>query len=303
MPSCPYCGKAVQETDKFCLYCGEPLVKVQSPPASTSGTQIPSSTPSKGGYMLFPQAQVPPQESEEIEDDEVEIEEETPEELEEKESIQKEAESPIYAELDPEVKEEIEARIALFELASKIKKVKDKINETIKMMDDPEFKDRYDYDDEFRSQHSIRFDALKQIALELKKQKEELESKISDMFILDARNKEIIQLKQRIKLLENSYKLKQIDKKSYESIYDEYREKLKDLVKERDKDNAALRKWAATVKIEIQGIKEQIKMLKARKIAREISKEEFKEEKGKMEREMQKLKNKVRVIESFIHTD
>nr|MDO8115194.1 zinc ribbon domain-containing protein [Candidatus Sigynarchaeota archaeon] len=307
MSDCPYCGKAVKDTDRFCLYCGEPLLKKEEAKASeeskssSSAASLADRTSSKSSgsrRVLFSETENVPGELEnKPADDKVEVT-----------GKEAEAATPFVPEgaqrdMDPEIKQQIEARIEIYHLDKKIKKLKDRIAESLKLMDDPEFKKKYDLDDDFRKQNEVRFEALKQLGDELKKKKKESESKATKDFILEVNNQKIKRLKNQIEDLNNSFKMRKVDRKAYDSLHGEYMIQLTESIKQRDIHNIQLGMWASAMRGELQDAKHEANVLKARKSAKEISKEQLKENREAIQKKLETLEANIKIIESFIFKD
>ncbi|MBD3188138.1 zinc-ribbon domain-containing protein [Candidatus Bathyarchaeota archaeon] len=320
MPTCPYCGKDIKPTDKFCLYCGEPLLKTKSDDApepdvashqdSGTGGIEPigeetiqqekdateglltslSSAERKGSGQLFPDTEITPAELQSIED---ELKEEdkpfVPDELD--------------TELDPAIKMDIQARIDYHHLGKKIKIVKERLKESISMLEDPDFKKRYDFDDDFRKQNAIRLEALRQIAQQLKKQKEGLESKMSKDMPLMLKNMEIKRLKNQLVELNNSFRMRRIERKPYDKLHSEYSQKLKKALASRKLTNTHLKMWVSRLKTDQEELRNKIELLKGRKASREINKKTFKEKKAEIEKEIEKIGEDISIVEKFIFKD
>ena len=293
MSTCPYCGKNVRDSDRFCLYCGEPLLKKEEP-EETEVVEVKEDKKKKGKKKPeFEGSSTMPAELDAIEDELMgEDDDEIPF-----------LPEGATAELDPEIKNMIQAHIDMYHLAKKIKKVQTRIASSLEMMEDPDFKKKYDLDDEFRKKNSIRFEALKQLGKELKEKKDKLEKVTGKDNKLKMDNLRIRQLKKQIVELNNSFKMRKIDRKAYDTLHSEYKINLKNLLKQREITNIQLSAWISTVKSEQDDLRIKISVAKGRKQAKEINKKEFKEEKEELERDIKKLNEDIKVIESFIYKD
>lgn len=297
MANCPYCGKSVKESDRFCLYCGEPLVKQQPEPKApepandvvdgirmsrdkSAGSTVADGTASKGS----------------IEKTEVETEP-LPEPVREPMATLPAGSS---SELDPAIKAQIEGRIEIYHLDKKIKKLKERLAESLKLMDDPEFKKKYDNDDEFHKANEVRFMALKQMGDVLKAEKQAAEKKAGKETTLELNNMKIKRLKGQIEDLNNNFKLRKVDKKTYDTLHSEYMIQLTETMKQRDIHNIQLGMWSSALRAELEDLKIQINLLKARKNSREITKEQMIAEKEATEKKIQTLAANIKIVESFI---
>jgi hypothetical protein len=294
--NCPYCGKGVKETDRFCLYCGEPLVKQQPEPKEpepasdvvdgirmgrdkSAGSTLADRTSSKGSKM-------------EVGPDTAGAEP---------------AREPMTAlpagsssELEPALKAQIEGRIEIYHLEKKIKKLKERLTESLNLMDDPDFKKRYDNDDDFHKANEARFMALKQMGAALKEEKQAAEKKAGKETTFELNNMKIKRLKGQIEDLNNNFKLRKVDKKTYDTLHGEYMITLTETLKQRDIHNIQLGMWSSALRAEMEDLKLSINLLKARKNSREITKEQMIQEKETTEKKIQTLSANIKIVESFI---
>nr|MDO8084650.1 hypothetical protein [Candidatus Sigynarchaeum springense] len=204
------------------------------------------------------------------------------------------------SELDPAIKAQIEGRIEIYHLEKKIKKLKERLGESLKLMDDPDFKKRYDNDDEFHKANEARFMALKQMGEVLKAEKQAAEKKAGKETMLELNNMKIKRLKSQIEELNNNFKLRKVDRKTYDTLHGEYMIQLTETMKQRDIHNIQLGIWSSALRAELEDLKVSINLLKARNRAREISKEQMVQEKAETEKKIQTLAANIRIIEGFI---
>ncbi|MFX0100274.1 MAG: zinc-ribbon domain-containing protein [Candidatus Hodarchaeota archaeon] len=295
-PFCAYCGKSIRDSDKFCLYCGEPLLKSEAEPEIKEEEE-----------ELEVVEEEPKKEKKKDKKDKKGKKEEPTEESEEDEGETEDdallVDDVDLTDLDPKIREELQARIDLYHLAKKIKKINDRITESIKLMDDKSFKQKYDLDEDFRKQNAIRFEALKQLGAEFKGKKNDLQSKISENFILEMNNKKIKRLKQQMEQLNNSFRLRKIDKKAYDKLSAEYKLKINKLLNERETTNIQLSMWISELKNEQEDLDLEYNMSKARKAAKEISKEELRDKKASVEKKKRKLDEDMQIIKKYIYKE
>nr|MDO8117387.1 zinc-ribbon domain-containing protein [Candidatus Sigynarchaeota archaeon] len=289
--TCPYCGRSIKRTDRFCISCGEPLLR-QEEPEENGATSIDAGSQANDKASVGSDSGVIP-------DDEIPIKIKKKEEI-KGETIQ---DAKVSAGLDPDVKRHIEATIELYRLATVIKKYKARLDESLKLMEDPDFRKKYDFDEEFQKTNAIRLEALKQMGEELRKKKKEQEAKLQPKFVLEENNKRIKTLKVQIEELVNSFKLRRIDRKTYDALHTEYMIELKRLMADRDVANIQLRAWIKTLKMEQEDLKLKLNVAKGRKASKEISKEELQETKEQLDKDFKKIGESIRVIEQFIFED
>lgn len=287
----------MKDSDRFCLYCGEPLVKQQPEPkepepesdvvdgirtgrTSTAGSTLADRTSSKGAV------------------EKLEVEPETGTD------VVREPMTTLpmgsLSEIEPAIKAQIEGRIEIYHLEKKIKKLKERLSESLKLMDDPDFKKRYDNDDDFHKANEARFMALKQMGEVLKGEKQAAEKKAGKETTLELNNMKIKRLKGQIEDLNNSFKMRKVDRKTYDTLHGEYMIQLTETLKQRDIHNIQLGIWSSALRAEMEDLKLSINLLKARKNSREISKEQMIQEKADTEKKIQTLSANIKIVESFI---
>ncbi len=283
----------MKESDRFCLYCGEPLVKQQPEPKEpepssdvvdgirmgrdkSAGSTLADRTSSKGSKVeVEPEVEAGP--------------------------------APITSlpagsssDLDPTVKAQIEGRIEIYHLEKKIKKLKERLAESLSLMDDPDFKKKYDNDDDFHKANEARFMALKQMGAALKEEKQAAEKKAGKETTLELNNMKIKRLKGQIEDLNNNFKMRKVDKKTYDTLHGEYMIQLTETMKQRDIHNIQLGMWSSALRAELEDLKLSINLLKARKNSREITKEQMIQEKESTEKKILTLAANIKIVESFI---
>jgi hypothetical protein len=204
------------------------------------------------------------------------------------------------SDLEPTLKAQIEGRIEIYHLEKKVKKLKERLGESLKLMDDPDFKKRYDNDDDFHKANEARFMALKQMGEVLKKEKHAAEQKAGKETTLEINNMKIKRLKGQIEELNNNFKIRKVDKKTYDALHGEYMIQLTETMKQRDIHNIQLGMWSSALRAEMEDLKLSINLLKARKNSREITKEQMIEEKETTEKKVQTLAANIKIIEGFI---
>jgi hypothetical protein len=204
------------------------------------------------------------------------------------------------SELEPGIKAQIEGRMEIYHLEKKIKKLKERLAESLSLMDDPEFRKKYDNDDDFHKANEARFMALKQMGEVLKGEKQAAEKKAGKDTTLELNNMKIKRLKGQIEDLNNNFKLRKVDKKTYDTLHGEYMIQLTETMKQRDIHNIQLGMWSSALRAELEDLKIQINLLKARKNSREITKEQMVAEKESTEKKIQTLAANIKIVESFI---
>ncbi len=281
--TCPYCGRSIKPSDRFCISCGEPLLRQEEPERNT-----PSIEPEeKNNNRVHADS-----------DDEI------PVKITKKEEVtDKKDDLLVSSELDPGVKMHIEASIELYFLGKVIKKYKARLDESLKMMEDPDFRKKYDYDEEFQKTNANRLEAIKQLGEELRKKKKAQEAKLQPKFVLEETMKRIKTLKVQIDELITSFKVHRIDRKTYDALHAEYMIELKRLITDRDVANIQLRAWIKKLKLEQEDLKLKLNVAKGRKAAKEISKDELQEMKAQLDKDFKKLGESISVIMQFIYED
>ncbi len=279
---CPYCGNQVKESDKFCIICGKPLV-----------TQVEKSKKAKSKSkeeIEIPIEEVPEEETE-VPEDLTQDKDEEKEEEEKKAKKEKEIAEP----LPEDVKQQIELHLELNELQINKKILSDKLSDILKKTKDPDF----EYDLELQDKMNLKLTALKKLIDETKKKEEEIKSQITGAFIVQKLNKEIDTKVFQLKNLTREHKLAKIDKKTFNSLKEKYKQEKSALEAERISLKGGIRLWVEELKLEKAEMEGDRKLNKGRYSAKEITKEEFQKKDDDFELKLKKYDGKIKTLEKL----
>ena len=296
---CVYCGTPIKASDKFCIKCGKPMLS-NLPKADKKTKVLAVESKSK---EILEKIKKKKKEKEEVKPQE-EIKEELEEEkLEEKVDSKKEEEiiEPEKKEkeikpLPEEVKEQIEYFLELNDIKLKKLSLADKLKDFQKLMKS----DRYDTDFAFGEKINMQLKAVKTLIEELKEEENEVKLKMDDQFIIEKLDADIGQKKDHLKNLMREHKLKKIkDKDVVKKLREKYKQQLEDSTTEKDELIDGLDLWVEEIEGEIAEITIERKFNKGRYSAKEISPEEFKTNDNEFDKQISKLKSKVKTLQNL----
>lgn len=296
---CVYCGNPVKSNDKFCIKCDKPMLS-NLPKADKKTKVLAVESKSK---EILEKIKKKKKEKEEVKPQE-EIKEELEEEkLEEKVDSKKEEEiiEPEIKEkeikpLPEEVKEQIEYFLELNDIKLKKLSLADKLKDFQKLMKS----DRYDTDFAFGEKINMQLKAVKTLIEELKEEENEVKLKMDDQFIIEKLDADIGQKKDHLKNLMREHKLKKIkDKDVVKKLREKYKQQLEDSTTEKDELIDGLDLWVEEIEGEIAEITIERKFNKGRYSAKEISPEEFKTNDNDFDKQISKLKSKVKTLQNL----
>jgi hypothetical protein len=301
---CVYCGNPVKSNDKFCIKCGKPMLS-NLPKADKKTKMLAVESKSK---EILEKIKKKKKEKEEVKPQEGIKEESEEEKLEEKEDSKKEEEiiepekkekEKIEKEIKPlpeEVKEQIEYFLELNDIKLKKLSLADKLKDFQKLMKS----DRYDTDFAFGEKINMQLKAVKTLIEELKEEENEVKLKMDDQFIIEKLDADIGQKKDHLKNLMREHKLKKIkDKDVVKKLREKYKQQLEDSTTEKDELIDGLDLWVEEIEGKIAEITIDRKFNKGRYSAKEISPEEFKTNDNEFDKQISKLKSKVKTLQNL----
>ena len=302
---CVYCGKPIKSDDKFCIHCGKPrlanLSKTEKKPKAKKVESPPKDIPEKVEEVKE-EEKTPLDEIEEVSEEE-ELEEDVKDIKEKKKKkakkVKEEKEEEEVKEIKPlpdEVKQQIEYYLELNDIKSKKLTLADKLKDFQKLMRS----DQYDSDFEFGENIQVQLKAVKTLIEELKQKENDLKQKMDEKFIIERLDLDIKKRKDQLKNLVREHKLKKIkDKDVVNKLKERYKQQLEDLTTERVELIAGIELWIDEIKEEEVDLSTERKFNKGRFSAKEISKEEFKPKDDEFEKQLNKLKNKIKTLQNL----
>jgi len=285
MKYCVYCGNPLKSTDKYCIICGKPVLRDIEKPRTV---QKPKDVIKEKVREI--KGEDSSSEIEEYPVEEVEIEEK----VEKKKKARKEVK--VEKPLPFEVKEQMILYIEYNDMQLNKKLLVEKLKEIQKSLKDP----RYDVDQEFKKSINVKIEAIRTLINELKQNEIEVKQKMVEPFIVqrikDDIDKRIFQLKN----LTKEFKLHKINKETFESLREKYKQEKTDFENERKDLISGMKLWIKELNMEKSDIKAEKNLNKGRFSAKEIEEEAYKEKDKEFEVKLKKIDVKITTLEDLI---
>jgi chromosome segregation ATPase len=292
--TCPHCGRSVREGDKFCIFCGKPLLSDFSKTIKKSAE--------KKGTIIFP-TQEPPTEEDEVKEETTPFEsgdlapidkkskkkkENVPFDVEEEEELLE------ALEMDEEMREQFEMKMELAVLNGKKEKLKEKLN---KLLGDAK-SERYELDIDFAKEVNMRLEAVKEVQRDLQTQFDEVLERLGE-FKLDVFLVTIEEKRAQLTELKRKFKLGKIKQSIFEQLKREYATDYRKAQEELANIEKQVRNWISKLKSEINQEEIKIKLLEGRLNTKEIDKETFEQKKDDIHRQIEEFKQKITVLSNY----
>lgn len=294
---CPHCGRSVREGDKFCIFCGKPLLTTFAKPVKELAE--------KKGTIIFPTEESPTEKDKDEGEEEEEI---TPfssgdlsppeEKPKKKESIpfdeEEEEEIIETLEMEDEMREQFEMKMELAIIIGKKEKLKEKLE---KLLQDAK-SERYELDIDFAKDVNMRLDAVKEVQRDLQSQIDEVQErlgsfKLDDFLItIEEKNAQLVELKRK-------FKLGKIKQNIFEQLQREYATDYRNAQEELATIQKQVRNWISKLKSEINHEEMKIKLLEGRFNTKEIDSETFEKKKEEVRRQIEEFKQKITVLSNY----
>ncbi len=292
--TCPHCGRAVRDGDKFCIFCGKPLL--------TNFSKTIKESAEKKGAILFP-TQEPPTEEEESKDEVTPFESgdlAPPEDKSQKkkDSIpfdpEEDDELLEALEMEDEMREQFEMKMELAVLNGKKEKLKEKLNKLLAEVKS----ERYELDIDFAKEVNMRLEAVKEVQRDLQSQFDEVLERLGT-FKLDAFLITIEEKRAQLTELKRKFKLGKIKQSIFEQLKREYATDYRKAQEELVQIEKQVRNWISKLKSEINQEEIKIKLLEGRLNTKEIDKETFDQKKEEILRQIEEFKQKITVLSNY----
>ncbi|TFG17268.1 MAG: zinc-ribbon domain-containing protein [Promethearchaeota archaeon] len=292
--TCPHCGRAVRDGDKFCIFCGKPLL--------TDFSKTIKESTEKKGTILFP-TQEPPTEEEESKDEVTPFESgdlAPPEEKSQKKKDtipfdpEEDDELLEALEMEDEMREQFEMKMELAVLNGKKDKLKEKLN---KLLGDVK-SERYELDIDFAKEVNMRLEAVKEVQRDLQSQFDEVLDRLGT-FKLDAFLITIEEKRAQLTELKRKFKLGKIKQSIFEQLKREYATDYRKAQEELVQIEKQVRNWISKLKSEINQEEIKIKLLEGRLNTKELDKETFDQKKEEILRQIEEFKQKITVLSNY----
>jgi len=286
---CVYCGSEVKESDKFCIFCGKPRL---------SNLERDEKKPKK---EKKPEKEKEPEIEIVVEPEEEEISEEVEEEIIEEppKKSEKKKEKISLSEAQPlpdDVKEQIDLYIQSTEIQFKKKVLNGKLNDILKSTKES----RYETDFDFKTSINVKLEAVKTLITELKENEAEIKANMDDVFIVKRLNKTVDMKENQLKNLTKEFRLKKMNKETFEKLRDKYKEETTNAESELAELMMGIKLWIQELKTEKIETTGERKLNKGRLSSKEITEEEFKASDNDFKLKIEKIGAKIKTLESLI---
>ncbi|MHA1775766.1 MAG: zinc-ribbon domain-containing protein [Promethearchaeota archaeon] len=285
---CPFCGRMVRDSDKFCIFCGSKLQKTESKYTAEERNEINkelSVTTAKSTSEELPEFQIKPDK------DSKNIEKQTEKKGKNKAIFQAQVELP------KNIVEQLEAKMDLAVIEKKKKKLMSKLD---KLKDEVD-SDRFEHDIEYANKISAKLEAFKSVKEELMAKEEEIRRKLGPKGqfrmdeledLMEIQREQLIELKRQYKRRKVKKEIYEQLKLEYSSEYRKYEDELQQL-----RDNVII--WISKEKAESKRLKNKLGMIQARFKAREIDESEYNEQKAGIEKDLEKKEERIKILQNY----
>ncbi len=285
---CVYCGNPLKSDDKFCIICGKPVLPTVKKPEKTEVEKAKEIIKEKKKPReIFVE--------ESIKEDTFEVLPEKPDKKSKKKKDKKGAVEVVGKPLPFEVKEQMILNIEYNDIKLNKQILVDKLKEIQTAIKDP----RYDVDEEYNKSINIKVTAIKTLIAELKQKESDLEEKIEKPFIVQRIQEDIDKKIFQLKNLSQQHKLHKVDRDSFESLREKYKEEKKVLETERRDLTIGMKLWIKELKMEKAELQSEKNLNKGRFSAKELSKEDYEAKNKDFELKLKKIDLKIKTLEDL----
>ena len=135
---------------------------------------------------------------------------------------------------------------------------------------------------------------------ELKVREKELEKEMNDTFIIQKLKNELDAKVFQLKNLTRQYRLKKVDKDTFDSLKSKYKKSKEEIEEELSDLRAGMKEWIQELKIEENDLIGDLKLNKGRFSSKEIEEDEYKEIRNDLEFKLKKVKAKIDTVEKLL---
>ena len=306
---CPFCGRVVRTTDKFCIFCGSKLTETKSKKKRKEITETERDELNKElGTGMIENLKSPKKPSQKDDNIPFQITEGSQDDLDDRvlssEDIEKgtkpktdKKKSSSKIELPEEIKDQLEAKMNLAVIENKKKKLKDKLKDLTHEIES----ERYEYDMEFAQKLNLKLNAFKSVKEDILKQEEQMRAELgpSGQFRVDELDEEMELQRERLIDLKRSFKNHQVKRDVYEELKLEYSTEFREAEKEVQELRVNIIRWLSSEKAKKNKIEKRIRLLQARFKTKEIDSEEFESQKITFEKEMEQFTQRIKILEFY----
>ncbi|MFX1446657.1 MAG: zinc ribbon domain-containing protein [Promethearchaeota archaeon] len=284
---CVYCGNPLKSEDKFCIICGKPVL---------AGIKKPDKNEVEKAKEIIKEKKKPREQlkDESIVEDDFEV---SSKELDKKGKKEDKKDVRVVVEkpLPFEVKEQMILNIEYNDIKLNKQLLIDKLKEVQQALKDP----RYDVDEDYNKSINIKVTAIKTLIAELKQKESELEEKMDKPFIVQRIQEDIDTKIFQLKNLSQQYKLHKVDKDSFESLREKYKQEKEVLELERKDLTIGMKLWIKELKMEKVELQSEKNLNKGRFSAKELSEEEYEAKNKEFEIKLKKIDLKIKTLEDL----
>jgi len=305
--SCPFCGRVVRDSDKYCIFCGSKM-QTAKPKKEKSKDQdmIEQEVDKDLGFLKGVSKN---KDDDKNTDAPFMIEEETQESLEDTvlslEEIKKEKKGKkdskkkkdIKIELPEEIKDQLECKMKLAIIEDKKKKLKKKLKDLKEDLNE----EKYEYDMDYAKQINVKLNAFKVIKEEFNEKEENLRAELGPkgMFRVDELEDELEVQREQLIELKRAFKLHKVKKDIYEQLRLEYSTGFREAEKELHDLRSNIIRWLSSEKADKNRLENRIRLLQGRYKTREVDEEEFKRQKKEISLERDRVSQRVKILEIY----
>ena len=285
---CVYCGNPLKSDDKFCIICGKPVLASVKKPEKTEVEKIKEFIKDKKKPREEPAEEI-------IIEEPVQELSEKPAKKGKKKKDKKDAVAVVEKPLPFEVKEQMILNIEYNDIKLNKQILVEKLIEIQKALKDP----RYDVDEEYNKSINIKVTAIKTLISELKQKESELEEKMEKPFIVQRIQEDIDKKIFQLKNLSQQHKLHKVDKDSFESLREKYKQEKEILESERKDLTVGMKLWIKELKMEKAELRSEKNLNKGRFSAKELSEEDYEAKNKNYELKLKKIDLKIKTLEDL----
>ena len=285
---CVYCGNPLKSDDKFCIICGKPVLASVKKPEKTEVEKIKEFIKDKKKPREEPADEI-------IIEEHVQALSEKPAKKGKKKKDKKDAVDIVEKPLPFEVKEQMILNIEYNDIKLNKQILVEKLIEIQKALKDP----RYDVDEEYNKSINIKVTAIKTLIAELKQKESDLEEKMEKPFIVQRIQEDIDKKIFQLKNLSQQHKLHKVDRDSFESLREKYKEEKKVLETERRDLTIGMKLWIKELKMEKAELQSEKNLNKGRFSAKELSKGDYEAKNKDFELKLKKIDLKIKTLEDL----
>ena len=278
---CPFCGRIIRNSDKFCIFCGSKIDNQDQP-----------SKPSMSK-----------EEQKEVDDDLIPTDKgekddtKSSNKRDKKSTKTSDDKSKIFIEMPAEIKEQLTAKMDLAVLNNKKERLRDKLRELTQDLD----AQRYEYDLEYAKIVNTKLDAVKGIKQELFAEEETLRGKLgpTGQFRMDELDTTMQVQRNQLLELKRQFKRHKIKKDVYKQLKEEYVDIFRNAEEELQNLRNNVIRWVSEERSKKATFENQIQILKARFKAGEMEEKDLDQETNRLGKQIESIEQKIKILDLY----